>query len=86
MSPSWQSSWQCTYVSRHTQGVENVYAQHVPLLMTTIEAALKAKLKDNTYPSVGQTGGKPQEVSDVNRAMMSRYRTALMRVLPCAMV
>lgn len=45
-----------------SQGVENVYAQHVPLMMTTVEAALKGKLKDSTYPAVGSTGGKSQEV------------------------
>lgn len=39
-----------------------MYAQHVPLMMTTVEAALKAKLKDSAYPSVGPAGGKPQEV------------------------
>lgn len=45
-----------------SQGVENVYAQHVPLMMTTVEAALKGKLKDSTYPAVGSSGGKSQEV------------------------
>lgn len=49
---------------RHCQGVENVYAQHVPLMMTTVEAALKGKLKDSVYPATGQAGGKPQEVSN----------------------
>lgn len=51
-------------LSRHCQGVENVYAQHVPLMMTTVEAALKGKLKDSVYPATGQAGGKPQEVSN----------------------
>lgn len=45
------------------QGVENVYAQHVPLVMTTVEAALKGKLKDSAYPAVGSSSGKSQEVS-----------------------
>ena len=40
-----------------------MYAQHVPLMMTTVEAALKGKLKDSIYPATGQAGGKPQEVS-----------------------
>ncbi|CBJ29106.1 conserved unknown protein [Ectocarpus siliculosus] len=44
------------------QGVENVYAQHVPLMMTAVEAALKGKLKDSVYPAVGPSGGKSQEV------------------------
>lgn len=41
-----------------------MYAQHVPLMMTTVEAALKGKLKDSVYPATGQAGGKPQEVSN----------------------
>ncbi|CAM9099310.1 unnamed protein product [Hapterophycus canaliculatus] len=44
------------------QAVENVYAQHVPLMMTTVEAALKGKLKESAYPAVGPAGGKSQEV------------------------
>lgn len=42
-----------------------MYAQHVPLMMTTLEAALKGKLKDSAYPAVGSMGGKHQEVRDV---------------------
>lgn len=34
------------------QGVENVYAQHVPLLMTTIQMAMKGKLSNKNYPMV----------------------------------
>lgn len=45
-----------------------MYAQHVPLMMTTVEAALKGKLKDSTYPAVGSSGGKSQEVR------LSEYR------------
>lgn len=50
------------HFTKHEQGVENVYAQHVPLMMTTVEAALRSKLKDNAFPAVGAIGGKPQEV------------------------
>lgn len=50
------------------QGVENVYAQHVPLMMTTVEAALKGKLKDSVYPAVGSSGGKSQEVGASQRS------------------
>lgn len=46
----------------HVQGVENVYAQHVPLVMAVVESILKAKIKDSAYPAIGPTGGKPQEV------------------------
>ena len=34
------------------QGVENVYAQHVPLLMDTMQSALKGKLSTRTHPIV----------------------------------
>lgn len=34
------------------QGVENVYAQHVPLLMETLHALTKGKLSQRTYPLV----------------------------------
>ena len=34
------------------QGVENVYAQHVPLLMETLHALNKGKLSPRTYPLV----------------------------------
>ena len=33
-------------------GVENVYAQHVPLLMETLHALNKGKLSPRTYPLV----------------------------------
>lgn len=54
--------------------MENVYAQHIPLMMTTIEAVLKSKIKDSSYPTVGPPGGKPQEVgapSGVVRLVMN---------------
>tara|TARA_B110000971_G_scaffold213331_1_gene244021 strand:+ start:117 stop:458 length:342 start_codon:yes stop_codon:yes gene_type:complete len=35
------------------QGVSNVYCQHVPLLMQTIQSAVKGKLKENLFPGVG---------------------------------
>jgi len=34
------------------QGVDNVYAQHVPLLKDLLEQLLRGKLKDTLYPSV----------------------------------
>jgi vacuolar protein sorting-associated protein 45 len=40
-------------------GVENVYTQHVPLLMSTIDAAAKNKLKPQHYPAVGGGSGGP---------------------------
>lgn len=47
------------------QGVQNVYAQHIPLLMDTINAAIRGKLKTETHPFVqGSTDavGRPDEV------------------------
>ncbi len=61
----WSIRWCCF------QGVENVYAQHVPLIMTTVEAALKGKLKDSVYPAVGSSGGKSQEVSKLKSQSLS---------------
>jgi vacuolar protein sorting-associated protein 45 len=34
------------------QGVQNVYSQHVPLLMDTLQAMIKGKLSTRTYPVV----------------------------------
>lgn len=42
-----------------------MYAQHVPLMMKTVEAALKGRIKDNLYPSLGSSGGKSQEVGNI---------------------
>lgn len=37
------------------QGVSNVYSQHVPLLMDTINAVIKGKLRTDTHPFVPAT-------------------------------
>ena len=34
------------------QGVSNVYSQHVPVLMETIQSVMKGKLKTSDYPFV----------------------------------
>jgi vacuolar protein sorting-associated protein 45 len=34
------------------QGVENVYAQHVPLIMDTVQTVMKGKLAARTHPIV----------------------------------
>jgi vacuolar protein sorting-associated protein 45 len=54
------------------QGVSNVYSQHNPVLMDTIQLLLKNKLKEATHPYVGRqsspyagvngTNYKPQEI------------------------
>jgi vacuolar protein sorting-associated protein 45 len=38
------------------QGVDNVYTQHVPLLMETVQAAAKGKLSAKTHPVVTAAG------------------------------
>lgn len=40
------------------QGVSNVYSQHVPLLMDTIQAVTKGKLRTDTHPFVAGSYGK----------------------------
>lgn len=40
------------------QGVSNVYSQHSPVLMDTIEAAVKGKLKGDTHPLLSGSGGR----------------------------
>jgi vacuolar protein sorting-associated protein 45 len=47
------------------QGVQNVYAQHIPLLMDTIQSAFKGKLRRETHPfvpgSIKTNSGVPSE-------------------------
>lgn len=40
------------------QGVSNVYSQHSPVLMDTIEATVKGKLKGDTHPLLSGSGGR----------------------------
>lgn len=42
-------------------GIENVYSQHVPLLMETLDLVAKAKLKEQHYPSIMPGTSKPRE-------------------------
>jgi vacuolar protein sorting-associated protein 45 len=46
------------------EGIENVYSQHVPLLMHTLDAVRQGKLKDSVFPAIAGGGGagRPQEV------------------------
>lgn len=42
------------------QGVENVYTQHVPLLVNTLEALVKGRLREGDYPFArGSSSGAP---------------------------
>lgn len=40
------------------KGVENVYTQHTPHLAETLEALVKGKVKETSYPFVEGTGSK----------------------------
>jgi len=43
--------------------VQNVYTQHTPLLMTTLDVALKGRLKEAQYPGIGSVPAtKPPDV------------------------
>ncbi|KAJ1570115.1 vacuolar protein sorting-associated protein 45 [Nowakowskiella sp. JEL0078] len=50
-------------VLKGLKGVENVYTQHEPLLIQTLESCIKGKLKDTMYPFVdGGTRDRPQDL------------------------
>ena len=43
--------------------MENIYTQHVPLLNTTLDAALKGKLKDFQFPvATAHNVERPQDI------------------------
>ena len=44
------------------QGVSNVYSQHVPVLMDTLQSILKGKLKTDTHPYLRPDASMPQEI------------------------
>ena len=49
------------------QGVENVYTQHTPLLLTTLEALVKGRLKDGDFPYIDRAhnSGVPAKIPKV---------------------
>ncbi|TPX68347.1 hypothetical protein SpCBS45565_g03173 [Spizellomyces sp. 'palustris'] len=50
-------------VFKGLQGVENVYTQHAPHLVETIQDCIKGRLKDQLYPLIeGSTRDKPQDI------------------------
>merc|ERR1712161_48096 len=44
------------------QGVSNVYSQHSPVLMDTVEGAAKGKLRGDTHPLMVSGGGTQSSV------------------------
>lgn len=53
------------------KGVENVYTQHTPPLVETIEQLLKGKLKDSSYPVLDSTStqSNPSSHNNSNQAL-----------------
>ncbi|KAJ3686830.1 hypothetical protein LUZ61_015994 [Rhynchospora tenuis] len=51
-------------MARGLKGAENVYTQHQPLLLQTMESIMKGRLRDVDYPLVGNhfQQGRPQDV------------------------
>ncbi|KAJ3065815.1 vacuolar protein sorting-associated protein 45, partial [Quaeritorhiza haematococci] len=50
-------------VFKGLKGVENVYTQHVPHLVTTVESCIKGRLKEQYFPFLdGGTKDKPQDL------------------------
>lgn len=53
-------------LQRGLKGVENVYTQHTPHLATILEALMKGKLRESSYPYAGASGFseayRPQDV------------------------
>ena len=41
------------------QGVENVYTQHTPLLLHTLEALVRGRLKEGDYPCIDKANAGP---------------------------
>jgi hypothetical protein len=42
------------------QGVENVYTQHTPLLVHTLEALVRGRLRDADYPHIDKAANGAQ--------------------------
>ena len=57
----------CTKGANTVQGVENVYTQHTPMLLTTLEALVKGRLKDADFPYIDRAdnGAAPAKVPKV---------------------
>ena len=57
----------CTKGALIVQGVENVYTQHTPMLLTTLEALVKGRLKDADFPYIDRAynGAAPAKVPKV---------------------
>ena len=62
----------------HLKGVENVYTQHTPLVVNTLEQLVKGKLPNMDYPSVSGANTSPGAVrvgAIVLRAVHQRSST-----------
>lgn len=50
-----------TRIQRGLKGVENVYTQHSPILLSTLESLTRARLPTTTYPYLDNQGTIPKE-------------------------
>jgi len=50
-----------TRIQRGLKGVENVYTQHSPILLSTLESLTRGRLPTNTYPYLDNQGVIPKE-------------------------
>jgi vacuolar protein sorting-associated protein 45 len=44
------------------KGVDNIYTQHTPLVKDLVEQLIKGKLKETSYPFIGGSRDRPQEI------------------------
>jgi vacuolar protein sorting-associated protein 45 len=44
------------------KGVDNIYTQHTPLVKELVEQLIKGKLKEQSYPFLGGSRDRPQEI------------------------
>lgn len=56
-----QSYYRPNKLINATQGIENVYTQHTPHLVQTIEALLRGRLRDTSYPYLDEHYYNPNQ-------------------------
>lgn len=58
----------CSSIQSPLQGVENVYTQHSPHLLETVEQLMKGRLRETSYPFAGSSQGAFQGNGQPNSA------------------
>ena len=54
------------------QGVDNVYAQHVPLIKDLLDQLLRGKLKDTSYPNASSKDQMNQQNSSQQQGQINK--------------